>query len=181
MASETIPGAWAPSTSVSMPRSASSRTRRSTGRTSPVGLVTWLMTAKPRPGRDPVEERLRELVRSGGREGERRDDERRAVACGGRLEGRDRGVVLVVVGQQLVARREPQRPEDRVHRGRRVRDERQPVGIGAQERPEDAADVVERSFELAIQEAHGRALQAVAPAPLHLEHLARRRAERAMI
>ena len=41
-----MPGAWAPSTRVSIPRASSSRTRRAIGRTSAVGLVTWLMTTR---------------------------------------------------------------------------------------------------------------------------------------
>ncbi len=46
MSSGTIPGAWAPSTSVSIPRSANARTIRSIGKTSAVGLVTWLTRAR---------------------------------------------------------------------------------------------------------------------------------------
>ena len=40
-----MPGAWAPSTSVSTPRRSSSRTIAPTGRTSAVGDVTWLTRA----------------------------------------------------------------------------------------------------------------------------------------
>ena len=42
----TMPGACAPSTSVSTPRSLSPATRRSTGKTSAVGLVTWSSRAR---------------------------------------------------------------------------------------------------------------------------------------
>ena len=41
-----IPGAWAPSTSTATPRASSTGTRRSTGKTSAVGLVTWLSSAR---------------------------------------------------------------------------------------------------------------------------------------
>ena len=41
-----MPGACAPSTSVSTPRSRSSRTIRAIGRTSPVELVTWSSRAR---------------------------------------------------------------------------------------------------------------------------------------
>jgi hypothetical protein len=40
-----MPGACAPSTSVSTPRAPSSRTSRAIGNTSAVGLVTWSSTA----------------------------------------------------------------------------------------------------------------------------------------
>ena len=44
--SGTMPGACAPSTSTSTPRACSSRTRRSTGKTSAVGLLTWSTKAR---------------------------------------------------------------------------------------------------------------------------------------
>ncbi len=40
-----MPGACAPSTSVSTPRSASAATMRASGNTSPVGLVMWSISA----------------------------------------------------------------------------------------------------------------------------------------
>jgi flagellar assembly factor FliW len=49
-----MPGPWAPSTSVSTPRSASSATRRAIGRTRPVGLVTWSRSARRVRGVTPA-------------------------------------------------------------------------------------------------------------------------------
>ena len=122
-----------------MPAPVESRDDLATGRTSAVGLVTWL-TTQPGPRRDGAPGWRRRLVRAVDREGEARPRPARRPAPL-RPHRVDRRVVLVVGGQQLVARLEPQRRQDGVDAGGRVRDEGEAVRVGAEEgaRPVRAA------------------------------------------
>ena len=52
------------------------RRARATGRTSPVGLVTWLTSDEPRARGHGVEDRGQRLIGPGDREGDPRDDDR---------------------------------------------------------------------------------------------------------
>ena len=120
----TMPGACAASTSVSTPSRSSSRTIVSIGRTMPLGLVTWLMSASRVSWRDGRENRLDGLLRVTDRERDRDADDPRPRALGDRLERVQRRVVLVVVRQELVAGPQADRGEHRRDPGRRVRHRR---------------------------------------------------------
>ena len=131
---------------------ASSATIRSIGRTSAVGLVTWLTTA--RRVRSVVASRSApdDVVLGDRRERQPRDDDARAVARGhvaGDVQDR---VVLVVGRQDLVARLEPQRAQNGVDAAGRVRDQGEVVRVGAEERPERPPDLGEEAVELAREE-----------------------------
>ena len=109
---------------------------------------------------------------SGRRSGRgRRDDDLRAVAGGDRAQRVERGVVLVVVGQQLVAGLEAERLEHGVDAGRRVRHEGQAVGVGAQEArrpppaPRRAGRAGRRSGTGQARPRAGRATRAGRPGP----------------
>ena len=91
------------------------------------------------------------------REGDRRDDHPRPVARGDRPHRVDGRVVLVVVGQQLVARLEAQRLEHGVDAGRGVRDERQALRVGAEEPPDRVARLVQQPRQLAVRNRTGSA------------------------
>ncbi len=98
-----MPGAWAPSTSVSIPRSAKAGTNRSTGRTSAVGLVTWLMTASRVRRARGREDPLHDVVGGGARERQADQDHARSVPLGDVAQDVDDGVVLVIGRENLVA------------------------------------------------------------------------------
>ena len=115
------------------------------------------------------------------RERDADEAEDRAVALGRRAEGVDRGVVLVVAGEQLVAGLEPAGREDGRDAHRRVRDEREALGIGAQEPGDLVADLVEARHQLAVEEPDGLGLHAFAPDLLGLEDGRRGRAERPVV
>ena len=124
-------------------------TIRSIGRTSAVGLVTWLTIASRVRSVAAAEDPLDDVVLRGGREREPGDDDARAVARGdvaGDVEDR---VVLVVGREDLVAGLEPERADDRVHAAGRVRDQPQVVRVGADERPDRPAHLGEVAVELA--------------------------------
>ncbi len=83
-----MPGACAPSTSVSIPRSASARTICSIGSTRAVVLVTWSISAsRVRGVTAPSIRSIAVLGRRTG-EGERDDNDARARALGRGLAGR---------------------------------------------------------------------------------------------
>ena len=81
----------------------------------------------------------------------------------------------------LVAVREVERADDGVHRRRRVRAEREVVGIGADERADGRPRLVEEAFELVDEETHGLALHPTAPLVLGREHVLGTRAEGAVV
>ena len=60
-------------------------------------------------------------------------------------------------------------------------DEREALGVGAQEPGDLVADLVEARHELAVEEPDGLRLHALAPHLLRLEHGRRARAERAVV
>ena len=103
------------------------------------------------------------------------------VSVGDVVERVAAGVVLVRRHQQLVELVEVERAQDGVHARRRIRHEREPLGIGADELRQRRARVVEQRLELAHEEAHRLALHLRAILVLLLEHDARRRAERAVV
>ena len=150
-----MPGAWAPSTSVSMPRSARAGISRSSGRTRAVGLVTWLMTARRVLAVAAARTRSRTSSGDSAGNGRRTTTTAGSVALGDVTDDVEDGVVLVVGRQDLVARIEPERPHDRVDRAGRVGHEREVVGVGADERAEGRANVAEVAAELAGEEPHG--------------------------
>src|SRR4029078_12564531 len=134
--SGSIPGAWAPSTNVSLPRSASAATIRATGRGErEEGVAAALGNARdaagdrqderrrardvaqdgdPGPVRDRVEHRVDGLVLVPDRERDPGHDDTATRFLGdmpGHVEDR---VVLVVVGHDLVARAKAERAQHRV-------------------------------------------------------------------
>ena len=106
--SGTIPGVWAPSTNVSIPRASKASIKASIGNTSAVGLVTWLTTRRRVRGVTAARCASTTAAGSSIGIGDRRDHHARPVAGGHGLHRVDGRVVLVVVGEQLVARLEAQ-------------------------------------------------------------------------
>ncbi len=164
----TIPGAWAASTSVSMPRRSSSATSSATGKMSAVDARDVADHDQPRPRRDRAEDRVADDVRTRDREGDRRHDHPRAVAGRHGAHRVDRRVVLVIVGQELVARLEAERLEDGVVAGRGIGHEGEALGIRAEEPADRRPRVVEQPGQVARQE----------PDRFRFEPLAERRLER---
>ena len=114
----------------------SASTSASIGKTSAVGLVTWLTTARRVRGVTAARMRL-DHARPGPSIGKGIGDDHHArpVAGGHGLHRVDGRVVLVVVGQQLVARLEAQALEDRVDAGAGVRHEREALRDRRRGRP----------------------------------------------
>ena len=177
----TIPGACAPSTSVSTPLRSSSRTSAATGITRAVGDVTWLTSARRVRGVTASRNASTTCDWSRDRERHPDDDDGRAIPLGRRPEGVERGVVLVIAGEELVAGAEAPRCQDRGDAGGGVGDEREAVRVRAQEGGDIAAGVIEMPLQLAVEEADRLALQAVAPGPLGLEDGLRTRPERPVV
>ena len=129
-----MPGAWAPSTSASTPRDWSSRTSALDREDEPGRARHVVDQRQPRPGLDPRQHRLDDLLRRRHRERQGRHDDARARAGRHGLQRVPAGVVGVVGGEQLVPRPEVERPEHRVGAGRGVRDEGEVVRVRADER-----------------------------------------------
>src|SRR5439155_25238582 len=91
------------------------------------------------------------------------------------------GVVFVVRAQQSVTAFESQRPQHGVHPRRRVRHENEVGGIGAQERRQGAASLIQQSFQLTHKELNRLPLQTVANLALEVENRPRATAERAVV
>ena len=176
-----MPGAWAASTSVSTPSRSSSRTIVSIGKTRPLGLVTWLTSAIRVRGVTPP--RNASTTSSGCRIGSGIDDpdDPGLRPLGGRGQGVEGRVVLVVVGQELVAGPKPQRAEDRRDAGRGVRDHDEARGVGVEERRRPSAGGIQAVFELPGQELDRVRLQLEEQRPLGLEDRPRARAVRAVV
>ena len=132
-----MPGAWAPSTSVSMPRAVelAGRARRS-GKMRAVGLVTWLIRASFVRGRDAGRGSPRVTCAGvADREGDLGDDDPRAGALGGERRG-------IAARRCTRGRRPGSRRRARSRSDRRtvltpiggVRDEGEVVRIGTDER-----------------------------------------------
>jgi hypothetical protein len=155
-----------------MPRSESSSTRRSIGKTRAVGLVTR---------RDRAEHVLENGFRRFDRKGHSRHDDPSAGAIGDEVERVPHRVVRVVGRQQLVAGREPERAQDGVDPGGRVRHEDEILRIGAEEGRELRARLIEQASEIAHEELHRLSLDAIAPALLLGEDFSRAGAERAVV
>ena len=175
------PGACAPSTSVSTPRRSSSRTSAATGMTRAVGDVTWLTSARRVRGVTASRNASTTCDGSADRERHPDDDDARPVARRGGPERVERGVVLVVAGEELVAG--PKRRDARTV-------ETPVVALGTNARPSGSAPrkaatssraIVEVALELAVQEADRLALQSVAPCPLGLQDGLRARPERPVV
>ena len=92
-----------------------------------------------------------------------------------------RRVVLVRADQDLVVLIEIERAQDRVHAGRGIRYECDAFRVGADERGELRAGVVEQRLELAHHEAHRLALELRAVFVLFRQHRDRGRTERAVV
>ena len=131
------------------PRASSSRTRRSIGRTRPVGLVTWLSTASRVRGVTAAS--TASTISSSPAVGKGR------AARTTRAPSRSAAarIVLSVAlyswsrGEQLVARLEPERMEHGIDAGGRVGDEGEARRVGAEERPDGLPRPVEVAFQLA--------------------------------
>jgi hypothetical protein len=136
---------------------------------------------QPRPVRGALEDRVGHLARL--RDGQRDvgHDHARPRSVRDVADRVDARVVLVVSGQDLVARFEVEAAQDRVDAGRGVGDESQVVGVGVDEFGQRGARVVEMTFELSVHEPDRVALHARAPLGLCLEHGPRTRAERAVV
>ena len=134
-----------------------------------------------RARRHRLEKRFQDPRRIAARERHPDDDDGRAIPLRRRPEGVERRVVLVVAGEELVAGAEPPRRQDRGDAGGGVGDERQAVRVRAQEGGDIAAGVVEMTLQLAVEEAHRLALQAVTPGALGLEDRFRTRPERPVV
>lgn len=104
-----------------------------------------------------------------------------AVAGSDRGEGVERGVVLVVGSQQLVAGLEVERTQDGIDPGRGVGNEGEPVGIGAEERRHPFPCGIEQPRELPRQEADWLRLHPVSQDTLEFQHLHRAGAVRAVV
>ena len=100
---------------------------------------------------------------------------------GRRLKRVAGGGVRVIEQDDLVVRVEPQAARDDVDAGRRVRDEREVIRVGAEEPSKCRASVVERRLKVACEEGDGLALHPRSPGVLCIEHRAGRRAERAVV
>ncbi len=173
-----MPGAWAPSTSVSMPRSSSARTSRSIGSTSAVGLVTWLTTASRVRG--VTAPSIASITASGPSTGNgtrattTRAPSRAATAWS--------VVRIALYSWSLVSSSSPGSKrsglEHGIRAGRGVGHEREPGRIGAEERRDVLAGRVEATRQLTVQERHGLALQPVAQLALDGEDRLRAGPER---
>ena len=129
-----MPGAWAPSTSVSTPCRSSSRTRPATGPDEGRGRGDLAHQREPGPWRDGLEVRLHDLGRVVDRERDLDDDDPRAVPVRGGPQRVQRGVVLVVGGEQLVAGLEPERREHGRHAVVALGTKTMPSGVRVEER-----------------------------------------------
>src|SRR5581483_7190098 len=136
---------------------------------------------EPRPRRDAGEHGVDDGVGPGERKGHLGDDHARAPPLGGEPDRVAARVVGVARHEQLVPGGEAERADDRVHPGRRVRDEREVVGGRAEERRERRARRGEEPFQIAHEEVDRLALHARPPALLRLEHGGRTRAERPVV
>ena len=178
-----MPGACAPSTSVSMPRRvelADDRDHRHHERRRRGDLAD---EREPGPRRRRVEVGLRRPARRR-RPGTGRWA-RTTVAPSRSAAARSALSVALYSwshGEELVARLEAERGEDRRHAGRRVVHEREALGVRVEERRATSrAGLVEQRLELAAQEPDRLPLHPVAPGPLRLEDRLRARAERAVV
>ena len=111
---------------------------------------------------DGMEERRLDLCRGGDREGDLCDDEAGARAVSGLLQDVAAGVVDVAGGEQLVARCEAERGNDRGHRGGGVCQQRKVAGRGADEGCERVAGAVEQRLQVTKHEGYGLLLHEVA-------------------
>ena len=181
IASGTMPGAWAPSTSVSIPRASSSRTSRAIGRTRAVGLVTWLSTAsRVRGVTAPCTASTTSSAPLVGN-GIGARTTRAPSRFGDRADRVEDGVVLVVGGR--AARRPARSGASGARRSRRSsRSGRRPARPGPPRgRRRARRRAVEMSLQLAVQEPDRSALQPVPPLALDGQHRLRTRPERAVV
>ena len=178
----TIPGACAASTSVSIPRRSSSATSSSTGKMSRGRARDMADQDQPGPRGHGGEDRVaRRPSADAIGNGIFATTTSRPVARRHGPHRVDRRVVLVIVGQQLIAGLEPERLEHGVDPGRRVGDERESLGIRAEEPPDRAARVVEQPGQVVGQELDRLRLQPIAPGSLDLEDRCGARPVRAVV
>ena len=111
---------------------------------------------------DGREEGSLDLCRGGDWEGDLRDDEAGAAAVSRLLQDVAAGVVDVVCGEQLVARCEAERGNDRGHRGGGVCQQRKVVGRGADEGCERVSGAVEQPLQVTKHEGYRLLLHEVA-------------------
>ena len=79
-----------------------------------------------------VQEGRGQLTRPLCRQGDRVHDDVRTACTGGPFGCEPHGSVPVVADEDLIARPQPDRTQDRVHRGRGVRDEHEPARVSSQ-------------------------------------------------
>ena len=176
-----MPGPCAPSTSVSIPRAASASTILSMGRMSAVGLVMWSSSASRVRGVTLA--RTISTTSSGEDTGNGMvaTTTRAPVAPGHEVERVLAGAIGVIGGEELVARREGERAEHRVHPAGGVGDEGQVVGIGPHEGGQRAPRNLQTRIQLAAEEAHRLRFQLGAERGLMAQHLGRAGAVRAVV
>ena len=176
-----MPGACAPSTRVSTPRRASCATSSSIGRMRAVGLVTWLISrsrvrgvtaASTASAASPGSE-----IGKGIRATTTRAPSRVATAA------RALSVALYSwsVVSELVAGLEPERAQDRVDPGRRVRDKRHAIRIGAEKGAHPTPRGIEELREVPRQEPNRFGLHPIPKGLLVLEHRHRARPVRTVV
>ena len=134
-----------------------------------------------RPVGHPFQDRPDHLIGRRRRERHRRDDDASAGRFGDDLRRVQAGVVLVVGGEELVARPQLPRAQGGVDASRRIREEREVLRPRAQERAERCTDIVEQALEPVAQEPDRLTLQLLAPRMLGIQHRPRRRAVRAVV
>ena len=134
------------------------------------------------PGRDPGLHGGDHLgVIAGGGKGDGGLLEHGAGAVADVFDGVPHRVIGVGGGDDLIARREGEGAQHRVHRRRRVVDENQVIAIGAEIGGEAGGGGAQMGRKLIGHEAHRLALHAPAPARLGVEHHLRRGAVGAVV
>src|SRR5439155_28274 len=137
--------------------------------------------SEPRPGRGGTEDRIDDSVLRLERERDPGDHHAGPVALGDVAEDIDRGVVFVVVRQELIAGIEMERADDGIDRTGRIGDEREIVRVGPDERSELATRLAKEAVEIPREELDRLPFHPVPVVPLRLENGARAGSERAVI
>ena len=179
-----MPGACAPSTSVSIPRSVERGDDLAhTGSTRAVGLVTWsTMTSRVRGAdgsQDGVARRLGRRRPGMGRDAVTTGRRRHRPPPGSRCVQRGRRGRAATISSPASRRSDAR---DDVDARGRVRDEGEVVRIGAEERAQSSARASSSAGSRSSGEERDRLpLHPLAPGVLRLEDGARRRAERPVV
>ena len=126
-------------------------------------------------------DRLDDLVRARDGQRDRRTHVARAEVAADVLPREVERAVLEVGREHLVARLQADGQRGDVHARRRVRDEDEVVGIGADVGAERRARIREQPVDPPREEEHRLALELELPLLVALEHGSRARAERAVV